>query len=78
MRQPRVFAHLECPALTIDGIGEVLAWGEFWLLTYADCGHVTMFPRTGHQVYEPADVEHQLRTHHAECPACARFRAGQN
>jgi hypothetical protein len=44
----------------IDGVGEVLAWGEWWLLIYADCSHETMFSRTAHRLFEDAEVERHV------------------
>jgi hypothetical protein len=57
--------------LQIDGIGEVLAWSEFWLLIYAECGHETYFSRTGHGLFEPDEVEREVRAYYAQCQACA-------
>jgi hypothetical protein len=59
----------------ITGVGEVLAWGEWWLLSYADCGHETMFSRTGHGLFEDADVVREVRTYYSDCQAC-RYKAG--
>jgi hypothetical protein len=56
----------------IEGIGEVLAWGEWWLLIYAACGHETQFSRTAHRLFEPADVERHVLAYYATCDMCAR------
>jgi hypothetical protein len=58
----------------IAGVGEVLAWGEFWLLIYANCRHETYFSRTGHRLFEDADVEREVRSYYADCQACAPAR----
>ncbi len=34
-------------------------YGEFWILTYARCGHETYFSRTAHRLFEPDDVERE-------------------
>jgi hypothetical protein len=56
--------------LQVDGIGEVLQWSEFWLLIYTECGHETYFSRTGHLLFEPDEVEREVRTYHAQCIRC--------
>lgn len=53
----------------VAGIGEVLQWGELWLLVYDSCGHEQYFFR-GPMNYEWHQVEHEVRQYHAECQQC--------
>jgi hypothetical protein len=57
--------------VVVDGIGQVLEWGEWWLLTYADCGHETMFSRTAHRLFEWPEVERVVRKSYAERVICS-------
>jgi hypothetical protein len=57
--------------MQLEGIGEVLAWSEYWKLIYP-CGHETMFSRTAHRLFELEDVEREVRTYYAECLVCSR------
>jgi hypothetical protein len=36
------------------------------------CGHETMFPRSGHRLFEPDQVEREVRTYYATCNLCAK------
>jgi hypothetical protein len=54
----------------IDGVGEVLQWGEWWLLVYSACRHETMFSRTGDSLFEPDEVQAAVLEHYAECTRC--------
>jgi hypothetical protein len=57
----------------IANVDEILAWGELWLLIYADCGHEQYIPRNQWN-YESADIEREVRAYHAACQQCARRR----
>lgn len=62
------------PLVTIDGIGELLQWSEFWLLVYAGCGHDFYFPRNQWN-YERDEVEAEVRRYYPTCDQCARTRS---
>jgi hypothetical protein len=56
--------------VTIDGVGQVVEWGEWWRLVYDDCGHEIWFDRVTHRLFEPAKVEQVVRKFYADCDAC--------
>jgi hypothetical protein len=58
--------------MRIDGVGDVLESGEWWRLIYARCGHERRFPRIAHGLFDPPQVEHEVRTLYSECTICAR------
>jgi hypothetical protein len=55
----------------VEGIGQALPWGDWWKLIYDDCGHQEQFPRTGHRLSKPAEVEAEVRRHYPMCICCA-------
>jgi hypothetical protein len=57
----------------IDGVGELLQWGELWLLIYDGCRHEFYFPRY-EMNYERDHVEAEVRTYYRTCQRCARPR----
>ena len=59
--------------MQVEGIGELVPWAEFWLLTYAGCGHDFYFPRTRWN-YERDQVEAEMRRYYASCDTCAHAR----
>jgi hypothetical protein len=52
----------------VDGIGELLELGAVWRLRYSACGHVQEIAREG--LEEPAQAEHDMRRHFAQCLSC--------
>jgi hypothetical protein len=59
----------------IDGIGEVMQWGDWRRPVYEGCGHETRVNRTGRRLYEPEDVEREVRTYYGELLAVLLGRA---
>jgi hypothetical protein len=57
--------------MTIDGVGRVIEWGEWWKLIYDGCGHETWFDRVVCRLFEPARVEQVVLSYYAACQSCA-------
>jgi hypothetical protein len=44
--------------------------GEWWLLTYYDCGHETRINRVSQRLFDPDQVEQLVLTDYAACIIC--------
>jgi len=55
--------------MTIEGMGTLLAWAEFWLLIYADCDHEQYVPRNRWS-YGREEIEREVRQHCGTCSMC--------
>ena len=54
--------------MIVEGIGELRERGEFWVLTYASCGHEQWFPR-GLMNYAEHAVTREVVRYCGECQA---------
>jgi hypothetical protein len=55
--------------VTIEGIGELRPQGEFWVLTYANCGHEQWFMRHAMNYADDA-VRREVLARYASCDRC--------
>jgi len=53
--------------MIVPGIGELLPWGELWLLIHERCGHDQYFVRNQWN-YDDEHVLAEVRQHYATCP----------
>jgi hypothetical protein len=56
----------------VEGIGQLLGYGEFWKLRYDQCGHETTFARDYSVGYDETRwIIRAIRQYHATCWECA-------
>jgi hypothetical protein len=56
--------------MEVYGVGRVLEWGEWWLLTYYACGHETRINRVSQRLFDPDQVAQLVLSDYAACIIC--------